>query len=156
MTLKTLTQKETVTDRFSPIFFFQRRKYRLKGETTFQKLQRVGSLIEVRTKENLMSRTPVIPHPFMNLESDMARKIQPQGERAHNWKQTQSLDLYYTRIYLRERHWVHCSRARRAHLRGRNSSLPPKIISDWEKDSITPSNPNSPKLYFLLCLNYQI
>ena len=61
-------------------FFSQIGKQNLKGETTFQGLQRVGSLIEVRTKENLMSRTPVIPHPFMNHESEMVRKTQPQGK----------------------------------------------------------------------------
>ena len=53
-----------------------------------QRLQRVGSLSEVRTRENLMSRTPVTPHPFMNHGPQMARKIQPQGERVHNWTDT--------------------------------------------------------------------
>lgn len=61
---KSLIQKETVADRFLPIFI-QIGKQNLKGEKQLLKGYRAGSLIEVRTKENLMSRTPEIsPHSW--------------------------------------------------------------------------------------------
>lgn len=66
MILKTLSQKETVADRSLPIFF-SREGNRAWKEKQLSIGYRVGSWIEVRTKENLMFRTPVIPHPFINL-----------------------------------------------------------------------------------------
>lgn len=44
--------------------------------------EQVGSLMEVRSKGNPSptSGTPASSHPLINLESEMARKIQPRGK----------------------------------------------------------------------------
>lgn len=64
--------------------------------------EKVSSLIEVRTKENLMSRAPAIPHPFINLESEMAWKTWPQGRKEYITGDRHNLPAFAVHAFISE------------------------------------------------------
>lgn len=140
---KALIQKKTVADidfcyhSLFFFFFFRMGKQSLKGEATFQRLQR-KSVAQLKSEPKriwcpeLLGTTTIHKPWVWNGQEVMA-----SGEKQYMTGGRYSLpSLCCICIHLRESHWVDCSRARGAHLHGKKPSLPSNQASEKKIQSL--------------------